>query len=680
MQGEHELADLAPRDVVAKAIMRRMQRDRAPAHVARRPALRRRVLGAAGSRRSSRPARSHGVDPVTELIPVAPACHYASGGVAHRPVRPLARARPLRHRRGRLLRRARRQPARLQLAARGAGVLPPDRRGAARRAAALVRAGRRHAVPRAWSTAPSGRELQEVMTAQAGVLRSADGLAEAATPSWPSSPTSRRASVGTDAWETTNLLTISTALGRRRARCARRPAARTGARTSRTATTRDWAGHIDVTPRPDGLGLAFTPRRPAGARSTEAPHERPASPHAVRRSRRRWSTSWPRPGWTRERCYDDVVAAALAEDLPGRRGRHQRGHHPRGRPRRRRLRGPRAGRRGRPGRRRAGLRATCMGDEVEVSDRLPDGTRVAAGDVVMRVAGPVRGLLTAERTALNFACHLSGVATATVPLGRRARGHRAPGCSTPARRCRACGRCRSTPCAAAAASTTGSASPTWRWSRTTTCSPPAAWCRRTTRSARATPTCPVEVEVTDLDQLRELLDGRLRPDPARQHGRPPRWPRRSGSPPAGPGSRPPAGSPSSGPARSPRPASTSSPSARSPTRSPVFDIGMDLAGARHDAALRRHRQQPHRARAARRRRGARPLAGRDRRAPHRRRVGGAAARAAARRTGRRLRRRHRGLRDGARGAARVARDAGRRTTATSRPSSSSPACGPASRC
>ena len=31
----------------------------------------------------------------------------------------------------------------------------------------------------------------------------------------------------------------------------------------------------------------------------------------------------------------------------------------------------------------------------------------------MRVAGPVRGLLTAERTALNFASHLSGVATAT---------------------------------------------------------------------------------------------------------------------------------------------------------------------------------------------------------------------------------------------------------------------------
>lgn len=54
-----------------------------------------------------------------------------------------------------------------------------------------------------------------------------------------------------------------------------------------------------------------------------------------------------------------------------------------------------------------------MGEEVEILGRVPDGTRVAAGDVVMRVAGPTRGLLTAERTALNFASHLSGVATAT---------------------------------------------------------------------------------------------------------------------------------------------------------------------------------------------------------------------------------------------------------------------------
>jgi nicotinate-nucleotide pyrophosphorylase (carboxylating) len=48
-----------------------------------------------------------------------------------------------------------------------------------------------------------------------------------------------------------------------------------------------------------------------------------------------------------------------------------------------------------------------------VTGRIADGSRVRAGDVVMSVAGPLQGLLTAERTALNFASHVSGVATAT---------------------------------------------------------------------------------------------------------------------------------------------------------------------------------------------------------------------------------------------------------------------------
>ncbi|GAB3247916.1 carboxylating nicotinate-nucleotide diphosphorylase [Nocardioides dilutus] len=57
--------------------------------------------------------------------------------------------------------------------------------------------------------------------------------------------------------------------------------------------------------------------------------------------------------------------------------------------------------------------AYALGDEAEITDRLPDGTAVAAGDSVLRVEAPLAGLLTAERTALNFACHLSGIATAT---------------------------------------------------------------------------------------------------------------------------------------------------------------------------------------------------------------------------------------------------------------------------
>jgi nicotinate-nucleotide pyrophosphorylase (carboxylating) len=51
--------------------------------------------------------------------------------------------------------------------------------------------------------------------------------------------------------------------------------------------------------------------------------------------------------------------------------------------------------------------------EVEHLSRAADGTAVAAGTSVLEVRGPVRTLLTAERSALNLLCHLSGVATLT---------------------------------------------------------------------------------------------------------------------------------------------------------------------------------------------------------------------------------------------------------------------------
>jgi len=79
MQGVHPLADLAPRDVVAKAIMRRMRRTGRP-HVW----LDARGLGARWEVRFPtilESCRSHGLDPRADLIPVAPAQHYASGGI-----------------------------------------------------------------------------------------------------------------------------------------------------------------------------------------------------------------------------------------------------------------------------------------------------------------------------------------------------------------------------------------------------------------------------------------------------------------------------------------------------------------------------------------------------------------------------------------------------------------------
>ncbi|MET8952900.1 L-aspartate oxidase [Streptomyces sp. NPDC004533] len=80
MLGQHELAELAPRDIVAKGIMRRMQEQDAE-HMF----LDARHFGAEMWEHRFptilAACRAHGIDPVTEPIPVAPAAHYASGGV-----------------------------------------------------------------------------------------------------------------------------------------------------------------------------------------------------------------------------------------------------------------------------------------------------------------------------------------------------------------------------------------------------------------------------------------------------------------------------------------------------------------------------------------------------------------------------------------------------------------------
>jgi L-aspartate oxidase len=80
MAGRHPLADLAPRDVVAKAIMNVML-STGTDHVF----LDGRELGQATWEHRFPTilanCREHGIDPVTEPIPVVPAAHYASGGV-----------------------------------------------------------------------------------------------------------------------------------------------------------------------------------------------------------------------------------------------------------------------------------------------------------------------------------------------------------------------------------------------------------------------------------------------------------------------------------------------------------------------------------------------------------------------------------------------------------------------
>jgi nicotinate-nucleotide pyrophosphorylase (carboxylating) len=63
---------------------------------------------------------------------------------------------------------------------------------------------------------------------------------------------------------------------------------------------------------------------------------------------------------------------------------------------------------------RCAIEAFALTDpRVEIDWMRPDGSRVSSGDQIAVVDGPLAPILTAERTALNFLCHLSGVATLT---------------------------------------------------------------------------------------------------------------------------------------------------------------------------------------------------------------------------------------------------------------------------
>lgn len=254
MVGVHELADLAPRDVVAKAIMRRMLETQRP-HVW----LDARHLGAAFWERRFptilATARSHGVDPVTELIPVAPACHYASGGVrtdllGRSDVPGLYATGEAAcsgvHGANRLASNSLLEG--LVFSRRIAEVLPGELRPWAEPAPDARSAG---------LVAGSARtDLQEVMTGRAGVLRSAEGLADAAGHlDKLGGVTAENPDVAS--WETTNLLTIAGALVDA---AALREETR-GSHWREDFPERDdarWAGHFDVRMHDGETTIAFT--------------------------------------------------------------------------------------------------------------------------------------------------------------------------------------------------------------------------------------------------------------------------------------------------------------------------------------------------------------------------------------------------------------------------------------
>ena len=256
MRGQHELADLAPRDVVAKAVMRRM-RESGRQHVW----LDARDFGEAKWRRRFptilATCLEHGIDPVTELIPVAPACHYASGGVAtdlsgRSSVPGLFACGEVAcsgvHGANRLASNSLLEGlvfSRRIAASLGRGLPSRQSPRAVRRATGLV-------------TETMLTRIQQTMTDYAGVLRSAHGLGQAASNLAEISAEGQE-TPNVAAWETTNLLTISSLL----VAAAQIREETRGSHWRDDFPERDdleWFGHIDTTMGPGGeLSAAFHP-------------------------------------------------------------------------------------------------------------------------------------------------------------------------------------------------------------------------------------------------------------------------------------------------------------------------------------------------------------------------------------------------------------------------------------
>jgi L-aspartate oxidase len=267
MAGRHPLADLAPRDVVAKAIMHEMLETGAD-HMY----LDGRGLGPQTWERRFPTilanCRSHGIDPVREPIPIVPAAHYASGGVrtdtwGRSTVPGLYACGETActgvHGANRLASNSLLEG--LVFAERIGAVLAAELPPAGASSASTVSADPRPAVLLDPSIL---RPLRELMSASAGVLRTGTGL-EAAAAGLAALGRQDCDKPDAEAWQATNLHLVASALVT--AALARQETRGSHWREDYPDPSEDWRGHLimSMAAAPDlrsgGLQLEYEPVR-----------------------------------------------------------------------------------------------------------------------------------------------------------------------------------------------------------------------------------------------------------------------------------------------------------------------------------------------------------------------------------------------------------------------------------